>query len=99
MQSPAWQYPWMRWTRFMDEREPPAGLALFRIACGLVVLGAIGSIVAHGLVPVLWLDRSQGGFISQTSPGWLFQILGVTPTTVWVTTLICLAPAGALWSG
>ena len=99
MKSLAWHRLWLRWTRFLDDREPPAGLALFRIACGLVVLGAIGSIVLHGLVPVLWLDRSQGGFIARTNPGWLFQLLGVTPATVWATTLVCLAGAALLVVG
>jgi hypothetical protein len=91
--------PWTRWTRFLDEREPGAGLALFRSACGLVVFGAIGSVVCYGLVPVLWLDRSQGGFIARTNPGWLFHVLGVTPSTVWMITIVCLVAAGLLVAG
>src|SRR5438552_2757517 len=90
---------WRRWVQFLDEREPAAALALFRIACGLVILGAVGSIVVHGLVPVLWLDRSQGGFISHVEKGWLFGLLDVTPATVWATTLVCLVAAVLLVIG
>src|SRR5438552_10627090 len=90
---------WRRWVQFLDEREPAAALALFRIACGLVILGAVGSVVLHGLVPVLWLDRAHGGFISQAETGWLFGLLSVTPTTVWATTVLCLTAAALLVIG
>ena len=45
---------WVGWVALLDRREPGTSLALFRIACGLVVFGAVGSVAAHGLVPALW---------------------------------------------
>jgi hypothetical protein len=99
MESIAHQGRWARWTHFLDTREPGAALALFRIACGLVILGTISSVVVHGLVPVLWLDRAQGGFRDQPGKNWLFALLDVTPTTVWAMTAVCLGSAALLVIG
>jgi hypothetical protein len=90
---------WVRWTRFLDAREPGDALALFRIACGLVILGAVGSTVLHGLVPVLWLDRAHGGFLDLLTKTGLFKLVDVTPTAVWAMTGICLASAGLMVIG
>jgi hypothetical protein len=90
---------WERWVGFFDEREPGAALALFRIACGLIVLGAVGSVVVHGLTPVLWLNREDGGLRPDTYPGWLFTWIGVTRATVWMVTAGCLVFAVLLVAG
>jgi hypothetical protein len=91
---------WVRWVSLLAEREPATSLALFRIACGLCVLGSIGSVAAHGLVPVLWLGPADGGYTTPMG-GWLFRLLGgVSPATVWfvvaLTLLAGLATAAGL---
>jgi hypothetical protein len=91
---------WARWVSLLAEREPGTSLALFRIACGLCLLGSVGSVAWHGLVPVLWLGPSDGGYTTPSTP-WLFRHLGgVHPGTVWPVvagTLLCgLALAAGL---
>src|SRR5262249_50075581 len=87
---------WARWVRFLDRRERGTSLALLRIAIGCVVVGAVGSVVLHGLVPSLWFDRAHGGFLARTSPNWLFRLLGgATPAAVWAVTVTALV-SGAL---
>lgn len=87
---------WAAWVALLDTREPATSLALFRLACGLVICGAVGSVLAHGLVPVLWLDAADGGHLETVNRPWLFELLGgVTPRSVWAMTLTALA-AGAL---
>src|SRR5437588_9346640 len=66
---------WARWVALLSEREPGTSLALFRVACGLCLLGSVGSVVWHGLVPVLWMNPADGGYTSLGTP-WLFQHLG-----------------------
>ncbi len=87
---------WARWVRFLDTREPGVSLALFRIAVGLVVVGAIGSVVLYGLVESIWLGRADGGLLDEPSRNWQFDLLGgPTPATVWGMTLTALV-SGAL---
>jgi hypothetical protein len=75
---------WGRWVALLSEREPGTSLALFRAACGLCVLYSIGSVAAHGLVPVLWLDPAHGGYTCPGDGPRLFRWLGgVHPETVW----------------
>jgi hypothetical protein len=91
---------WRRWVRFLDRREPGTSLALFRIAIGLVVVGAVGSVVLHGLVPSLWFDRRHGGFLAATSPNWLVGLIGgPTPSNVWALTVVSLASGILLATG
>ncbi len=75
---------WGRWVALLSEREAGTSLALFRAACGACVLYSVGSVVLHGMVPVIWLDPADGGY-GPVGPGpRLFQLLGgVDPTTVW----------------
>jgi hypothetical protein len=82
---------WARWVRFLAHRETGEALALFRIACGLCVLGAVGSVVLDGLAPVLWLNRADGGYRDFPDPPWLFHLLGgLTPTTLQVVVAVAL---------
>jgi hypothetical protein len=67
---------------FLDRREPGTTLALWRIACGLCLVGTIAAVVLAGAVPLLWLPPADGGYTQPATP-WLFrQIGGVTPATV-----------------
>jgi hypothetical protein len=84
--------PWCRWVSFLDEREPATSLALFRIACGLGTLGAVGGVVLDGLVSVIWFDQADGGmFALAADPPWLFRLLGgLTPVNVWAMVITAL---------
>src|SRR5262249_24139651 len=92
---------WARWVRFLDQREPATALALFRIACALGILGAVGSIVLHGLVPVIWYDAADGGLFNiAENPPWLFRLLGgVTPFLVWAVVITALVSGLLLFLG
>ena len=59
---------WAAWVALLDRREPGTSLALFRIACGLIVAGAVGSVAWHGLVPTLWFDQADGGHLAPPPP-------------------------------
>jgi hypothetical protein len=69
---------------FLAQREAGTSLALFRAACGASVLYSLGSVVLHGMVPVIWLGKADGGYTDMGDGPRLFRLLGgVTPTTVW----------------
>lgn len=73
---------WAAWVRFFDRREAGTTLALWRIACGLCLVGTVAAVVLAGAVPLLWLAPADGGYTQPATP-WLFrQIGGVTPATV-----------------
>src|SRR5438105_1477715 len=98
MSTPATTTPgrWKRWVRFLDHREAGTSLALFRIALGLVIVGTIGSVVLHGLVPSLWFSRANGGHLYRPDANWLFGLIGgATPANVWTMTWVSLL-SGAL---
>ncbi len=91
---------WGRWLGLLEETEPGTGLALFRIACGLTVLGTLGTVVCHGLAPVIWLDAKDGGYGTLGEPPWLFHLLGgVTPVTLWAMIGVAAAAGLALTLG
>ena len=87
---------WGRWAALLAERETGTSLALFRIACGTCLLYAIGSVVLHGMVPVIWLGPADGGLGPGGEGPLLFRLLGgVHPGTLWVVVTATLA-LGAL---
>jgi hypothetical protein len=87
---------WARWVAFLSQREAGTSLALFRIACGLGVVGTVGSIVLHGLVPIIWLNRADGGYRNFEDVPWLFKLLGgLRPETIWPVVAVALV-AGLL---
>lgn len=76
--------PWSRFVAAVDATESATTLALFRIGIGLGVLYSVGSVVARGLVPVLWIDRDHGGMRDLMGGPFLVQWLGgPTPEVVW----------------
>ncbi len=76
---------WARWVALTSEREPAAALAVFRVAIAGVVLYTVGTVVAAGLVPTLWMDFADGGYRDNDGAGsWLISALGgPSPTVVW----------------
>jgi len=82
--SPARRGLWGRWAALLAEREAGTSVALFRIACGLCLLGSVGSVVVYGMVPVIWLSPADGGLGNSGEGSRLFQLLGgARPATVW----------------
>src|SRR5262249_6669529 len=59
--APPRRGPWGRWVALLAQREAGTSLALFRIACGGSLLCSVGSVVLHGMVPVIWLSPDDGG--------------------------------------
>src|SRR5437016_3105525 len=91
---------WFSWVALLSEREPGTSLALFRIACGLCILYSVGSVVVQGMVPVLWLSPSDGGFESLGPAPRLFRLLGgVRPETVWPVVVLSLVSGFLLIAG
>ena len=75
---------WSRWLALLDRKESGLSLALLRIGVGLCSLYTTGSVVAAGMVPVLWMDREHGGYLALGKVWWLVDALGgPTPTVVW----------------
>lgn len=91
---------WRAWVARVESRESATTLALFRVAVALGTLLTVGSVVARGLVPVLWFDRAYGGYRSLGEGPWLVALLGgPTPAVVWTLTIGSLAGAVALVAG
>jgi len=91
---------WNRWVALLSRREAGTGLALFRIAIGLCVLGTIGTVVGHDLVGVLWVDRSHDGYRTLGAGPWLVALLGgPTPRVVWSLVVLTLAAGLAMVLG
>ncbi len=85
---------WTRWTLALSARESATCLALFRIGMGTGVILTVGSVVAHHLVPVLWLQPEHGGMRPLGEGPWLVALLGgPSPEVVWALV------AGALLGG
>lgn len=75
---------WASWVERCSRTESATSLALFRIAMGLGVLLTVGSVVWHGLVPVLWIDVAHGGYRALGDGPWLVAWLGgPTPGVIW----------------
>jgi hypothetical protein len=75
---------WSAWVELTTLREPGSSLARFRIAVGLVILYAILSMIAAGLVEVMWVDAAYGGLQTLSTRHWLVGLMGGrTPTTAW----------------
>lgn len=91
------------WTGIVARLWAPEGglpLGLFRMALALTVLVAIGSVVTHDLVEVLWVDRDFGGYRDLGRGPWLVEALGgPTPAVVWGLTWAGLALGGLLLAG
>ena len=93
---------WAALVGLLGEREPGRGIALFRVAVALVVLGAILSMALSGVDRVLWVDARAGGMLTLPGGDWLLAALG-GPTPGAVRALealgIALAAAVALGAG
>ncbi|EYF07983.1 HTTM domain-containing protein [Chondromyces apiculatus] len=75
---------WAAWVRLLDRREPGDVMALFRITTGIVILSALGALVAYDILDVVWVDRKWGGYRALGSGPPLIALLGgPRPDVVW----------------
>lgn len=75
---------WRAWIELTSVREVGTTLAVFRIALGLVILYSVLSVMAAGLVEVMWVDAAYGGLQTLDTPHWLVSLLGGrTVSTAW----------------
>ena len=75
---------WSRWVALMSTTGHPLGLALFRIAVGLVSLMTVVSPVWAGVVELIWTDRAHGGYRLIAKGPWLVEWLGgPSPEVTW----------------
>lgn len=75
---------WAAWVRLLDRREPGDALAILRIGVGLVVAGSLIWLAAVGLVDVIWLDRTHGGYRTlERVPHLVRWLGGPTPAVIW----------------
>lgn len=79
---------WSAWVELLSHREPGTTLAWFRIAVALVLVYALLSMIAAGLVDVMWVDAAHGGLQTLSTRHWLVGLLGGrTATTAWTLVL------------
>lgn len=91
---------WGRWVALLSRREDGRTLALVRIAVGLCALYTVGSEAVSGMVPVLWMDRADGGYQSLSKTWWLVDALGgPTPGVVWGLVAASMLASAALTVG
>lgn len=86
---------WRSFVALVDRREPADGLALFRIAIGLVMIYSIASMVGAGLDRVLWVDAADGGMQALRGDHWLLAVLGGPSAAV----IGALVPVGLVLGG
>lgn len=67
---------WRRLVEALSGTESGTSLALYRIGMGLGVWHTIGPVVWRGLLPILWLDRADGGLVPLGEGTWLVAWLG-----------------------
>lgn len=67
---------WRAWVALLSRQERGESLALFRIAVALVGIYTVGTVLWSGMVPVLWMDRSYGGYLELKKTWWLVDLLG-----------------------
>jgi hypothetical protein len=97
MRASSW---WAHPFRFLLRREGGTSLALFRIGVGLTCLVTFTGIIATGQVESMWLEPEHGGYRELVQPyPWLFELIGLTPTTLWAVIAVLLLSAATLTIG
>src|SRR5688572_3329523 len=75
---------WRRWVALLSRTEDGLTFALFRVATGLGLLGTVGTVLVHGLVPIIWVDVAHGGYRTLGERSFLIAALGgARPEVVW----------------
>lgn len=91
------------WTRLVaaaTRAEDPLPVAIFRMLVALGAIATVGSVVAAGLVEVLWVDLAHGGYRELGRQHWLVDALGgSTPTVIWALVAASLVSSALLFVG
>lgn len=92
---------WRAWLSILQRREDALPFAIFRLLTGLAVLWNTLPAVLHGLVPVVWFDRADGGYRSLSAGGsWLLTALGgPTPELVIALCVVTLVTGAMVMLG
>lgn len=91
---------WASFERWLDERESPLPLALFRLLVGLVAAWAVYAVIAPGVDRIVWVGPEHGGYDAPDA-GWLIRLLGgPTPGVIrglgWATVAASLSLAAGV---
>lgn len=84
------------WVQLTSEEESALGLAMFRIAIGLLLIATLASAVWSGCVDAMWIDSKVGGAVTLGSGSWLTAALGGPTPTVIYALLVCAMLGGVL---
>jgi len=91
---------WRRLVELTSAKEDGLSFAIFRALIGVCLLATVGTVVAHGLVPIIWIDREWGGYRSLGDRSWLVTLLGgPRPEAVWLVIATALVSGVALTIG
>jgi hypothetical protein len=91
---------WRRWVELLSRKEDGLSFACFRVLIGLCLIGTVGTVVVHGLVPIIWIDRDFGGYRTLGDRSWLLTLLGgPNPFAVWSVIAVALLAGVALTIG
>lgn len=92
-----------RLQRFIAWVHAPEGatpLALFRMLVGFTVVVTVGSVMADGVLDLIWVDQAHGGYRVFRRPHTLVQWLGgATPEVMWSLAWATIAASVALILG
>jgi hypothetical protein len=91
---------WRRWVELTRRQEDGLSFALFRVLIGLCLIATVGTVIVHGLVPIIWIDRDYGGYRTLGDRSWLITLLGgPRPEAVWGVIAVALLSGLALTVG
>src|SRR4030095_2944293 len=80
--------------------EDGLSFAIFRALIGVCLLATVGTVIAHGLVPIIWIDREWCGYRTLGDRSWLVTLLGgPRPEAVWLVIAMALVSGVALAIG
>ena len=91
---------WRRLVELTSASEDGLSFALFRVLIGACLIATVGTVIVHGLVPIIWVDSDWGGYRTLGDRSWLITLLGGTrPEAVWGVIAVALLAGFALVLG
>ena len=91
---------WRRLVELTSTKEDGLSFALFRALIGACLIATVCTVITHGLVPIIWIDRDWGGYRTLGDRSWLITLLGgPRPEAVWLVIAVALLSGLALMVG
>ena len=91
---------WRRIVELTSAQEDGLSFALFRVLIGACLIATVMTVIVHGLVPIIWIDRDWGGYRTLGDRSWLITLLGgPRPEAVWGVIAVALSAGLALMVG